>query len=75
MDAPVTILLLETGFDHCRVILDQQGGLIAALFMAGFAGSLGHCAAMWPEVTKCPDLTHKKTCVDGRCGARGIFGD
>ena len=46
MDAPVTILLLETGFDHCRVILDQQGGLVAALFLAGFAGSLGHCAAM-----------------------------
>ena len=46
MDAPGTILLLETGFDHCRVALDQQGGLIAMLFLAGFSGSLGHCAAM-----------------------------
>ena len=46
MDAPGAILLLETGFDHCRVALDQQGGLIASLFIAGLAGSFGHCAAM-----------------------------
>jgi len=46
MDAPGAILLLENGFAHCRVAVEQQGGLIAALFFAGLAGSLGHCAAM-----------------------------
>ncbi len=53
MDAPGAILLLETGFDHCRVALDQQGGLIATLFLAGFAGSLGHCAAMCGPFVLC----------------------
>ncbi|MEI7609694.1 MAG: sulfite exporter TauE/SafE family protein [Rhodospirillaceae bacterium] len=46
MDAPAAILLLETGFDHCRVAVDQQGGLITSLFFAGLTGSAGHCAAM-----------------------------
>lgn len=46
MDAPGAILLLENGFAHCQVAVDQHGGLIAALFFAGLAGSLSHCAAM-----------------------------
>ena len=46
MDAPGAVLLLENGFAHCRVVVEQQGGLIAALFFAGLAGSLSHCAAM-----------------------------
>ena len=46
MDAPGAILLLENGFAHCQVVVEQQGGLIVALFFAGLAGSLSHCAAM-----------------------------
>jgi len=46
MDGPGAILLLETGFAHCRVAAEQHGSLIAVLFMTGLLGSPGHCAGM-----------------------------
>ncbi len=46
MDASGAILLLENGFAHCRVAVGAHGGLIASLFFAGLAGSVGHCAVM-----------------------------
>ncbi len=53
MDAPGAILLLENGFAHCRVVIEQADGLLVALFLAGFSGSFSHCAAMCGPFVLC----------------------
>ena len=38
--------LLASGLEYCRVVAVDNGSLIGALFLAGLAGGLSHCAAM-----------------------------
>jgi len=38
--------ILVTGADMCRVAINQDGSLIASLFLAGLVGSLTHCIGM-----------------------------
>lgn len=38
--------LLDQGLAHCKVVLNDQGGLLFSLFMAGLVGGLTHCMGM-----------------------------
>ena len=37
---------LGSGLGHCRAVIDDQGALLATLFIAGLAGGAAHCVAM-----------------------------
>ncbi len=38
--------ILESGLAHCRVVVDDHGGLLISLFMAGLVGGPTHCVGM-----------------------------
>ena len=38
--------LMESGLAHCKVTVEESGGLLASLFLAGLVGSASHCVGM-----------------------------
>lgn len=47
MDQNTLLLtMLESGLAHCTVTVEQNGGLLLSLFLAGFLGSASHCIGM-----------------------------
>jgi len=38
--------MLQAGLAHCTVVVENNGGLLASLFMAGLVGSATHCVTM-----------------------------
>ncbi len=47
MDEPFFLkALLDSGLAHCQVVIDDHGGLLASLFLAGLVGGPTHCVGM-----------------------------
>ena len=47
MDEQTLLLnLLDSGLAHCRGMVEDHGGILTTLFVAGFFGSAGHCVTM-----------------------------
>lgn len=46
MDTATAAAWLGMGLAQCRMVVSEDGGLLLSLFLAGFAGSLAHCAGM-----------------------------
>jgi uncharacterized protein len=47
MDQELLLLsMLDTGLAHCTVVIQNNGGLLFSLFMAGLLGSTTHCLSM-----------------------------
>ncbi len=42
----ILLAILDAGIAHCTVVMQEDGGLIGALFLAGLTGSLLHCTGM-----------------------------
>ncbi len=47
MDQELLLMtMLESGLAHCTVVVEDNGGLLASLFLAGLLGSATHCITM-----------------------------
>lgn len=46
MDAQSALSLLDAGLNQCSLVIDRDGGLLAALLTAGLVGGSTHCAGM-----------------------------
>ncbi len=46
MDAPLALTLIDAGLAHCHRVIEDHGGLMISLFMAGLVGGWSHCAGM-----------------------------
>ncbi|AWK86178.1 sulfite exporter TauE/SafE family protein [Azospirillum thermophilum] len=46
MDASSAVTLLDTALNQCSLVIDRDGGLLAALLTAGLVGGSTHCAGM-----------------------------
>lgn len=47
MDQELLLLsMLESGLAHCTVVIQDNGGLLISLFLAGLLGSATHCISM-----------------------------
>jgi sulfite exporter TauE/SafE len=45
-DQAILLSILNSGIAQCTTVVVEEGGLLAALFMAGLTGSLLHCTGM-----------------------------